>query len=100
MQRISTKQNQFLKGLAHKLKPVVLIGQHGLTEAVMIEIETALEHHELIKIKVSGADRDTKSSIIHTIVEHTQSHLVQQVGHTATLYRPKQDQTKAKIKLP
>ena len=100
MQNINTKQAQYLKSLAHKLKPVVMIGQHGLTEAVLVELETAIEHHELIKIKVSGADKDSKASIIHTISEHLSCAVIQQIGHTATLYRPTSDRSKAKIKLP
>ena len=48
---LSTKQKQHLKGLAHPLKPVVLLGSNGLTEGVLAEIEQALEHHELIKVK-------------------------------------------------
>ena len=100
MQDINKKQTQYLKSLAHKLKPVVMIGQHGLTEAVLVELETAIEHHELIKVKVSGADRDTKAAIIHTISEHLGCHVVQTVGHIATLYRPKKDAKKAHIKLP
>ena len=48
---LSTKQKQHLKGLAHSLKPVVLLGANGLTEAVLAEIEIALDHHELIKSK-------------------------------------------------
>ena len=100
MQKLTTKQNQYLKSLAHKLKPVVMIGQHGLTEAVLTEIESALAHHELIKIKISGAEKDTKAAIIHTVSEHLNCAVVQQIGHTATLYRPHLDQSKAKIKLP
>ena len=50
---LSTKQKQHLKGLAHPLKPVVLLGSNGLTEGVLAEIEQALEHHELIKVKIA-----------------------------------------------
>lgn len=61
---LSTKQKQHLKGLAHNLKPVVLMGANGLTEAVLAEIEIALDHHELIKVKVASEDRETKNLII------------------------------------
>ena len=60
MTTLSTKQKQFLKGLAHHLNPVVMLGGNGLTEGVLAEIENALNHHELIKVKVAGADRETK----------------------------------------
>ncbi len=58
---LSTKQKQHLKGLAHPLKPVVLLGSNGLTEGVLAEIEQALEHHELIKVKIATEDRETKT---------------------------------------
>lgn len=57
---LSTKQKQHLKGLAHPLKPVVLLGSNGLTEGVLAEIEQALEHHELIKVKIATEDRSVR----------------------------------------
>ena len=65
---LSTKQKQHLKGLAHPLKPVVLLGSNGLTEGVLAEIEQALEHHELIKVKIATEDRETKTLIVEAIV--------------------------------
>ena len=64
---LSTKQKQHLKGLAHPLKPVVLLGSNGLTEGVLAEIEQALEHHELIKVKIATEDRETKTLIVEAI---------------------------------
>ena len=78
---LSTKQKQHLKGLAHPLKPVVLLGSNGLTEGVLAEIEQALEHHELIKVKIATEDRETKTLI----------------GKTLVLYRPTKER---KISLP
>ena len=68
---LSTKQKQHLKGLAHPLKPVVLLGSNGLTEGVLAEIEQALEHHELIKVKIATEDRETKTLIVEAIVRET-----------------------------
>ena len=68
---LSTKQKQHLKGLAHPLKPVVMLGNNGLTEGVLAEIEQALEHHELIKVKIASEDRDTKNLIVEAIVRET-----------------------------
>ena len=65
---LTTKQKQYLKGLAHHLNPVVMLGGNGLTEGVLVEIDNALNHHELIKVKVAGADRDTKQLIINATV--------------------------------
>ncbi|WP_038173894.1 MULTISPECIES: ribosome assembly RNA-binding protein YhbY [Vibrio] len=95
---LSTKQKQHLKGLAHSLKPVVLMGANGLTEAVLAEIEIALDHHELIKIKVASEDRDTKNLIIEAIVRETRAEKVQVIGKTLVLFRQSADQRK--IELP
>ena len=58
--KLSTKQIAHLRGLAHSLNPVVMIGNNGLTENVIKEIELNLNSHELIKVKVSGDDRDVR----------------------------------------
>lgn len=97
MTTLSTKQKQFLKGLAHHLNPVVMLGGNGLTEGVLAEIENALNHHELIKVKVAGADRETKQLIIDAIVRETKAAQVQTIGHILVLYRPSKE---AKIQLP
>lgn len=94
---LSTKQKQFLKGLAHHLNPVVMLGGNGLTEGVLAEIDNALSHHELIKVKVAGADRETKQLIIDAILRETQSAAVQTIGHILVLYRPSEEK---KISLP
>ena len=97
MTTLSTKQKQFLKGLAHHLNPVVMLGGNGLTEGVLAEIENALNHHELIKVKVAGADRETKQLIIDAIVRETKGVQVQTIVHIFVLYRPSEE---AKIQLP
>jgi len=94
---LSTKQKQHLKGLAHPLKPVVMIGGNGLTEGVLAEIESALEHHELIKVKVASEDRETKQLIVKAIVRETKASNVQVIGKTLVLYRPSKE---SKISLP
>ncbi|MBD8512814.1 ribosome assembly RNA-binding protein YhbY [Photobacterium sp. WH77] len=94
---LSTKQKQYLKGLAHSLKPVVLMGANGLTEAVLSEIELALNHHELIKVKVAAEERETKLLIVDAIVRETQAEKVQVIGNILVLYRQSEDR---KIELP
>ena len=69
--KLSNKQKQFLKGLAHPLKPVVQLGGNGLTEGVVAEIDNALNHHELIKVKVPTDDREEKALIMDAIVRET-----------------------------
>lgn len=94
---LTTKQRQFLKGLAHHLSPVVMLGGNGLTEGVLAEIENALNHHELIKVKIAGADRDVKQLIIDAIIRETNAINVQTIGHILVLYRQSDDK---KITLP
>ena len=94
---LSKKQKEFLKGVAHHLSPVVMLGGNGLTEGVLAEIDNALNHHELIKVKIAGADRETKQLIIDAIVRETQSSNVQTIGHILVLYRPSEE---GKIQLP
>ena len=94
---LSTKQKQFLKGLAHNLKPVVLLGANGLTEAVLAEIDLALTSHELIKVKIASEDRDTKNLIADAIVRETKAEKVQVIGKTLIIYRQSEDK---KIQLP
>jgi len=81
---LSTKQKQHLKGLAHPLKPVVMLGGNGLTEGVLAEIEQALAHHELIKVKIASEDRETKQLIVEAIVRETGASNVQVIGKTST----------------
>ncbi|MXP19011.1 ribosome assembly RNA-binding protein YhbY [Glaesserella parasuis] len=94
---LTTKQKQFLKGLAHHLSPVVMLGGNGLTEGVLAEIENALDHHELIKVKIAGADREMKQLIIDAIVRETKAVQVQTIGHILVLYRQSEEK---KISLP
>ena len=94
---LTTKQKQFLKGLAHHLSPVVMLGGNGLTEGVLAEIENALDHHELIKVKIAGAERETKQLIIDAIVRETKAVNVQTIGHILVLYRQREEK---KITLP
>lgn len=76
-----------LRGAAHKLKPVVLLGKAGLTETVLAEINTALNFHELIKVKVAGEDRDERRALIDAMAQQTGALLVQVIGRIAVLYR-------------
>ncbi|MAI39262.1 ribosome assembly RNA-binding protein YhbY [Alteromonas sp.] len=95
--KLSNKQKQFLKGLAHPMKPIVQLGSNGLTEGVVAEIDSALNHHELIKVKVPSDDREEKSLIMDAIVRETNAHKLQVIGHTLIIYRPSEDR---KIQLP
>lgn len=75
-----------LKSEAHNLNPVVMIGQSGLTDAVLAEIELALDHHELIKIKIR-AERDERKLISEKICTQTGAELIQSIGQIVVIYR-------------
>ena len=94
---LSNKQKQFLKGLAHSRKPVVLLGSNGLTEGVVVEISNALDIHELIKVKVPTEDRETKNLIFEAIVRETGAIKLQTIGHIIVLFRQTDEK---KIELP
>lgn len=85
---LTKKQVQHLKALAHHLNPVVMIGNNGLTEGVLAETEVALTHHELIKVKIAGEDREMKTLIADAIVRETRAYNVQIIGKILVLYRP------------
>ena len=95
---LSKKHLKFLRARCHDLKPVILMGQKGLTEEVLNEIEIALTHHELIKIKLSVDDRNARRQLIAEICEKTHSEEVQSIGKTLSIYRINPD--KAVIELP
>lgn len=88
MPPITPKQRQFLRGLAHSLKPVIIIGQQGLTPNVRNEIDQALTCHELIKLRVNAEDRLQRRQLISSIADEAQADLVTTIGHVAVLYRP------------
>ena len=85
---LSQKQVKELRKLVHHRKVIVIIGQHGLTDSVMHELEQALDVHELIKVRVNAADRDQRNQIIETIAQQTGSEIIQRIGHIAAFYRP------------
>lgn len=95
---LTSAQNRFLRGQAHGLKAMLQVGGKGVTAALVAEIDGALEHHELIKVKVGGEDRDARDAMIDEIAERTGAALVQRIGHTAVLFRPSKD--KRQIVLP
>lgn len=85
---LSQKQKRHLKGLAHSLKPVVMVGQSGLSEGMLNEFVIALDHHELIKVKVAAGDRELRDSMIAQMQQSSGgAELVQRVGNMAVFYR-------------
>lgn len=86
---LSSQQVRALRAEAHrlKLKPVVMIGQHGLSENVINELESTIDHHELIKIKIPGGDKTEKNALIDTICQQLKAEPVQSIGNVVVLFR-------------
>ena len=83
--RPTEPQKRWLKQQVHHLKPVVSLGQAGLTEPVLAEIELALDHHELIKVKIAAGDRDLRDAFI--AASRTQADLIDRIGNMAAFFR-------------
>ncbi len=79
------------------MKPVVIIGQHGLSDGVINEIEISLDHHELIKVKLAGADKSDRETLSASIVERLSAELVQIIGRVAIFYRANPKKKKNRI---
>ena len=95
---LTSAQTRFLRGQAHELKALMQIGGKGITDGVIAELEQLLEDHELVKVKVGAADRESRDAMIEALAERTQAALVQRIGHVAVLYRQSKD--KRHIVLP
>ncbi|MEO7198747.1 MAG: ribosome assembly RNA-binding protein YhbY [Dokdonella sp.] len=95
---LSTSQKQFLRGLAHQLNPVIMVGQKGITPTLLKEFSGALDHHELVKVRLSGGDREQRSSQIEEMCAASGAELVQTIGHTASFWRRNAEE--AKLPLP
>jgi RNA-binding protein len=80
-----------LRGLAHPLKPCVQVGAAGVTSAVIAEIEGALRHHQLLKVRVRAHDRPSRDAAIREMVEKCGAELVSRIGNVAVLYRRNPD---------
>ena len=83
-----------MRAQAHHLQPGVLIGEKGLTEAVMKEIDRALSDHGLVKVHVAGDDREEREELYHHIAEHLQAARIQAIGKMLVFYRPQDEDKK------
>jgi RNA-binding protein len=97
MAPLPPKRRSELRAEAHKLSPVVLIGDKGLTDEVLAEIDRSLKAHELIKVRASSGERDARDVWLETICDRLQAHAVQQIGKVFVIYREKpEEQVEAK----
>lgn len=88
---LSNAQKRYLRGLAHELKPVVLVGAKGVTPALLAELDLALEQHELLKVKIATDDREVRDAWIDALAGQSGAALVGRIGHVAILYRRRQE---------
>lgn len=99
--QLTGKQNRFLRGLGHKLRPVVMIGKHHLSDDVIVATNDALDTHELIKVKIQEGCLEDRRVVASELAEGTGSAVVQVLGKTFLLFRTSETVSDEKrIKLP
>ena len=96
MSPLSPKKRSELRAEAHKLNPTVIIGDKGLTDEVLAEIDRSLKAHELIKVRAATDERDARDVWLETICERLAAHPVQQIGKVFVIYRENPKEEKAK----
>ena len=101
MKKLTGIQAKFLRGLAHALKPVVFVGQKGVTQTLIESTEQAFQRHELIKVKfIDFKEKKQKQEIAAVIERKTRSQLAGMIGHIAIFYRQHPDPDKRRIVIP
>jgi RNA-binding protein len=101
MKVLTSSQAKYLRGLAHAFKPVVFVGQKGLTEALIKSAGEAFHSHELIKIRfIDFKEKEQKLKIAAALEKKTGSRMAGMIGHTAIFYKPHSEPAKRKIVLP
>ena len=88
---LTPKQRSFLRGKAHHLNPVVMLGKEGVSEAIIKATDKALEDHELIKVKVPAEDQDEFHATVEELMAQTKAEIVQKIGHLLVIYRKAQE---------
>ena len=83
----SKSQCKYLRRKGHDLKPIIFIGGSGLTDNVFSELDGALEHHELLKVRVRVGDRDKRNALLDKLLKRSAATLLQRTGNVALLYR-------------
>lgn len=95
---LKESQKKYLRSLGHHLKPVVTVADGGLSDALMAEYESTLNHHELIKVKLRLGDRSQRDDLVNELCSRSGATLVQRIGNVALIYRANPEQSK--IRLP
>lgn len=84
---LNSKQRQYLKAQAHALNPVILVGEAGLSDNLLAELDRTLAHHELIKVRLPALDRNERDSLAEEIVTRSGAEMVQMIGRVLVIYR-------------
>ncbi len=84
---LSEAQKKYLRGRGHALKPLIMVGDSGLSDALLAEYESTLDHHELIKVRVRVGDREARDAMIEELCRESSATLVQRIGNVALVYR-------------
>ena len=100
MKELTSAERRALRARAHALHPVIMVGEAGLTPAVISEIDVALKSHELIKIRVLGDDRDARAAIIDEICAALDASPVQHIGKILVVFRPRPEAPAARPARP
>lgn len=95
---LSPSQKRYLRGLAHALRPVIMVGNKGVTPTLISEFSTALDRHELVKVKLAGDDRAARRDQMVALADTLKADVVQSIGHVASYFRRNPDEPK--IALP
>jgi RNA-binding protein len=95
---LTDAQRKYLRRLGHDLNPVVLVGNAGLGPNLVAELDGALAHHELVKVRARVGDRESRDLLLAELAQQTRSEIVQRIGHVALFYRANPD--KPRIMLP
>jgi len=88
---LKASQKRYLRGLAHDIKPVIMVGNKGVSAAVIAEFSIALDQHELVKVRLAGDDRAERAEQVSKLAADTQAELVQTIGKVASFYRRNSD---------
>jgi RNA-binding protein len=91
---LSAAEKKHFRGIGHHLKPVVMVGGGGLSDALLAELDRALEEHELVKVKVHAEDRDTRKTVINELPAVTGCEVVATIGNVALIYRAAKKQNR------
>jgi RNA-binding protein len=98
---LSESQKKYLRGRGHDLKPLIIVGDAGLSESLIAEFQSTLAHHELMKIKVRTGDREERAAMIDKLCDDYDAALIQQIGSVALLYRANPDKKPEKrLRIP